>query len=87
MNDSRMTTATVRDLRTKFPKLKAIIAREGELVVTDRGQPAYVLRAFTAPRPKKPVRVDYFARLRAHQPRPLSAAASKALDEHDRGER
>ena len=82
-----MTTATVRDLRTKFPKLKAIIAKEGELVVTDHGRPAYVLRAFTAPAPKRPARVDYFARLKARQPRPLSRAASRALDEHDRGER
>jgi antitoxin (DNA-binding transcriptional repressor) of toxin-antitoxin stability system len=82
-----MTTATVRDLRTKFPKLKAIIALEGELIVTDHGRPAYVLRAFTPTPARKPVRIDYFARLRAKQPRPLSPAASRALDEHDRGER
>lgn len=82
-----MTTATVRDLRTKFPKLKAIIAREGELIVTDHGRPAYVLLAFTPPPAKGAGRVDYFARLKAHQPRPLSRLASKALDEHDRDER
>ncbi len=82
-----MTTATVRDLRTKFPKLKAIIALEGELIVTDHGRPAYVLRAFTPPPQKKAARVDYFARLQAKQPRPLSLAASKALDEANRGER
>lgn len=87
MNDSRVTTATVRDLRTKFPKLKAIIAREGELVVTDRGRPAYLLLAFTPPVAPKPLKSTYFARLKAHQPRPLSVAASRALDEHDRGER
>jgi antitoxin (DNA-binding transcriptional repressor) of toxin-antitoxin stability system len=82
-----MTTATVRDLRTKFPKLKAIIAREGELVVTDRGRPAYLLLAFTPPRTAKPPSINYFARLKVHQPHPLSVAASRALDEHDRGER
>ena len=82
-----MTTATVRDLRTKFPKLKAIIALEGELIVTDRGRPAYVLRAFTPTPTQKSVRIDYLARLKKTQPRPLSRAASRALDEHDRGER
>lgn len=71
----------------KFPKLKAIIALEGELIVTDHGRPAYVLRAYTPPRAKRPAPIDYFARLKAKQPRPLSRAASKALDEHDRGER
>lgn len=82
-----MTTATVRDLRTKFPKLKAIIAREGELIVTDRGRPAYLLLAFTPAVAAKPPSINYFARLKAHQPRPLSLAASRALDEDDRGER
>jgi antitoxin (DNA-binding transcriptional repressor) of toxin-antitoxin stability system len=82
-----VTTATVRDLRTKFPKLKAIIALEGELIVTDRGRPAYVLRAFTPKPAGRSVRIDYFARLKAKQPHPLSRAASRALDEHDRGER
>jgi antitoxin (DNA-binding transcriptional repressor) of toxin-antitoxin stability system len=82
-----MKTATIRDLRTRFPKLKAIIAREGELVVTDRGRPAYLLLAFT-PTPKaKPARLDYFARLRSRQPRMLSAAACAALDRYDRDER
>lgn len=37
--------------------------------------------------PVKAGRVDYFARLTSHQPRPMSAAASRALDEADRGER
>jgi antitoxin (DNA-binding transcriptional repressor) of toxin-antitoxin stability system len=79
--------ATIRDLRTRFPKLKELIAREGEVIVTDRGRPAYVLRAYTAQRAEKPERVDYFARLKAHQPRPLSPQASRALDEANRGER
>jgi hypothetical protein len=37
--------------------------------------------------PVKARRVDYFARLTSHQPRPISAAAARALDEADRGER
>ena len=82
-----MATATVRDLRTRFPRLKQLIAQEGEVIVTDRGRPAYVLRSYSARRPAKRSGVDYFARLVARQPRPLSAAASRALDEANRGDR
>ncbi len=79
--------ATIRDLRTKFPRLKEILAREGEVLVTDRGRPAYVLRAYAPPPRRKSPALDYFARLKARQPRPLSKAAARALDDHERGER
>ncbi len=82
-----MTTATVRDLRTQFPRLKQAIAREGEILVTDRGRPAYVLRAYRAARPPTAEKIDYLSRLKARQPRPLSARASRALDEANRGDR
>jgi hypothetical protein len=80
-------TATIRALRTRFPHLKALLAREGEIVITDRGRPAYLLRPYTPPPPAVVQPVDYFARLKSRQPRPLSRAASKALDAFDRGER
>ncbi|HVV52800.1 MAG TPA: hypothetical protein VHO06_24275 [Polyangia bacterium] len=82
-----MTKATVRDLRTQFPRLKQAIAREGEILVTERGRPAYVLRAYRAARRPSNEKLDYFARLKGRQPRPLSARASRALDEANRGER
>ena len=82
-----MKTATIRDLRTSFPRLKQLIAKEGEVIVTDRGRPAYVLRSYTERRPAKRSGVDYFARLAARQPRPISRAASKALDDANRGDR
>ena len=82
-----MATATIRDLRTQFPKLKVLVSREGEVIVTDRGKPAYVLRKYTRPAIVTAVAVDYFARLKGHQPRPLSEARSRALDEANRGER
>jgi hypothetical protein len=82
-----MATATIRDLRTRFPMLKAVIEREGEVIVTHRGSPAYVLRRYQAPGPSKVRPVDYFKRLKARQPRPISVKASRALDEADRGER
>ena len=49
-HDSHMATATIRDLRTQFPRLKELIAREGEVIVTDHGRPAFVLRSYEAPR-------------------------------------
>jgi antitoxin (DNA-binding transcriptional repressor) of toxin-antitoxin stability system len=76
-----MTTVAVTELRTKFSRLKALIAREGQVIVTDRGRPASVLRAFSASPTMKPAKFDYFARLTSRQPRALSWAASKALDE------
>ena len=82
-----MTTTTVRELRTRFPRVKALIEREGEVVVTDRGRPAYLLRAYRPPSRAKTQPLNYFARLRSRQPRPLTAAQSRALDEADRGER
>lgn len=82
-----MATATVRDLRTRFPRVKLLVAREGEVVVTERGRPVYVLRPYSSPPAEKVEPIDYFSRLRTRQPKPLSAARSRALDEADRGER
>lgn len=82
-----MATASIRDLRTRFPRLKALIEREGEVIVTDHGKPAFVLRAYTSAPPTRIEPVDYLARLKRRQPRPLSNAAARALDEADRGER
>jgi antitoxin (DNA-binding transcriptional repressor) of toxin-antitoxin stability system len=81
-----MTRATIRDLRTQFPRLKQVIDREGEILVTDHGRPAYVLRAYRAARPVVE-KIDYLARLKARQSRPLSARTSRALDEANRGDR
>jgi antitoxin (DNA-binding transcriptional repressor) of toxin-antitoxin stability system len=80
-------TATVRDLRTHFPRLKLLVARDGEVVVTDHGKPAFVLRAYLPPARPPAKGIDYFRRLTARQPRSLSAVAVRALDEQDRGER
>jgi antitoxin (DNA-binding transcriptional repressor) of toxin-antitoxin stability system len=82
-----MASATIRDLRTRFPYLKTLVARDGEVVVTDRGKPAFVLRPFVSPPKARASRVDYFDRLKKRQPARLSAAAARALDEAARGER
>jgi hypothetical protein len=82
-----VTSATIRALRTRFPRLKALLAREGEIVITDRGRPAYLLRIYNEPPRARVAPVNYFDRLKARQPTPLSRAASRALDTTDRGER
>ena len=82
-----MSTATIRELRTSFPKIRARIEREGEVIITDRGKAAFVLRAYTE-KPKKPrPQIDYYARLLSYMPKPMSDAAMKALDEANRGDR
>jgi antitoxin (DNA-binding transcriptional repressor) of toxin-antitoxin stability system len=79
-------TATIRELRNQFPRIRKLVEQAGEVLVTDQGTPRFRLTAYTpssgpaAPRPK-----DYLARLRRHQPRRLSARAAKLLDEANRG--
>ena len=83
-----MKTASVRQLRQEFPKVRAMIAREGEVVVTERGQAAYIIKPYTQPKKKtKAEPFDYYARLIKRMPQPISAAASRAIDELNRGER
>lgn len=82
-----MTTATVRDLRTRFPHVRRLLERDGEVVVTQRGRPVIVLRAYRRPKSKSAPRVDYWEGLRRYMPRPMTARARQALDEANRGER
>ena len=81
-------TATVRDLRNRFPNVRKLVEEEGEVVVTEQGAPKYRLVRYVAPaRPPLPPPKDYMARLRRHQPRALSASAAKALEDENRGHR
>ncbi len=88
MFHNAMKTASVRQLRAEFPKVRAIIEREGEIVVTERGQAAYIIKPYTAPKKKagKRKRIDYYARLLSYMPKPISAEASRAMvaDRDDR---
>jgi hypothetical protein len=80
-------TVTVRQLRNDFPAVKRLIDRDGEVVVTDRGTPKYRLTRTLAPDRPAPAPKDYLARLKRHQPRPLSAREARVLHDHNRGER
>jgi len=75
-----MTTASVRQLRTEFPKVRTMIEREGQVVVTERGRAAFVILPYRKPRTRKPAPFDYYARLVKRMPQPISAAAARALD-------
>jgi antitoxin (DNA-binding transcriptional repressor) of toxin-antitoxin stability system len=81
-------TASVRELRNQFPRVRKLVEEAGEVVVTEQGAPRYRLTLYTPPgrlNARKPK--DYMARLRRYQPRPISAVAATALDEANRGDR
>lgn len=82
-----MKTATVRDLRTRFPEVRKLLEREGEVVVTHRGKPVVVLRNYEARSEGRIPTVGYYERLRRRMPKRLSKARRHALDEADRAER
>ena len=81
-----MNKASIRQHRTEFPKVRAMIAREGEVVVTERGQATYVIKPYVARKKKKAVKKDYYARLLSYMPKPISAEAARAM-EADRDDR
>jgi prevent-host-death family protein len=82
-----MKTASIRDLRTQFPKVRRLVEQEGELVVTDRGRPVMLLQSYRERTTAPNTRIDYYARLSRRMPQPLCTAARQALDEANRGER
>jgi len=82
-----MPTATIRDLRTKFPKVRHLIETKGEVVVTEHGEPRFVLRLYHQQPSKKASTVDFYARLIARMPKMLTEKQSRAIDELNRGER
>ncbi len=83
-----MVTASIRDLRTKFPAVRRLIETEGEVLVTERGQPRYVLRNYTpAPQRQPKERIDFYKRLVARMPKMLTEEQSRAIHEQNRGDR
>jgi prevent-host-death family protein len=83
-----MANVTIRDLRNHFSKVEKLVETEGEVVVTDNGEPKYKLTLYTPASRRKPsFTKDYMARLRRHQARPISSAAAKSLNDENRGDR
>ncbi|OFZ94282.1 MAG: hypothetical protein A2Z64_04870 [Betaproteobacteria bacterium RIFCSPLOWO2_02_67_12] len=81
-------SATVRELRNRFPKVRKLIEAEGEVLLTERGVPRYRLTLYSPSRVRsRPVAKDYLRRMKRLQPRPMSAAAARDLDDENRGGR
>ena len=80
-------TATVRDLRNNFPKVRKLVEAEGEVLLSESGKTRYRLTVYTPPPIKVPSHIDYWARLNSYQPVAITAAQIRALDEENRGER
>ena len=80
-------TTTIRDLRNHFAKVKKLVETQGEVLVTDKGEPKYRLVLYTPPQNVNAPAKDYMARITRHQPRPLSADEAKDLHEDNRGDR
>lgn len=80
-------TASIRDLRNHFPKVRQLVEAEGEVLLSENGRTRYRLILHTeTPAPTAPP-VDYWSRLTALQPTPLTAAQARALHDDNRGDR
>jgi prevent-host-death family protein len=82
-----MSTATVRELRNRFTEVRKRLEAEGEVLVTERGKPRYRLLLYSPPQEASAESFDYWARLKAYQPRPMTKAQSRRLHAENRGER
>jgi len=80
-------TASIRDLRNNFPRVKKLVEEECEVVVTDQGTTKYRLTRYQPSGRRTPPPKDYLKRLCRYQTRPISATAAKALHDANRGER
>jgi len=80
-------TATIRELRTDFRAVKRKIEMHGEIIITDNGDPAYVIRPVRRSPKQKPAAPDYYARLVEIMPKPLTEEEAWHLHEVNRGDR
>ena len=77
-------TATIRELRTDFRSVKRKIEQHGEILITDHGEPAYVLKPVPQSPKKSAPLPNYYDRLLRRQPRPLSAEDTRRFWEEER---
>ena len=77
-------TATIRELRTDFRSVKRRIEEHGEVVITDHGEPAYVIKSLPAVLKKTAPLPDYYAKLLRRQPIALSADETRKFWEEER---
>jgi antitoxin (DNA-binding transcriptional repressor) of toxin-antitoxin stability system len=80
-------STSIRDLRNHFPKVRRMLETAGEVILTEKGKPRYRLTFYTPSSVEVPPPVDYWARLNSYQPKSLTDAQSRALEDENRGER
>jgi len=80
-------TASIRDLRNSFPKIRKLVEAEGEVLLSESGQTTYRLVLYTPQPAKSAAAVDYWSRLTSYQPTPLTRAQAQTLHDDNRGDR
>jgi antitoxin (DNA-binding transcriptional repressor) of toxin-antitoxin stability system len=80
-------TASIRDLRNHFPRIRRILDTEGEVLLTESGKTKYRLTPYAEPATKTSAPVDFFARLISYQPDAISAQEAQSLHDENRGDR
>ncbi len=70
-------TVTLRDLRTNFRSVKKQMEEHGEVVITDHGEPAYIIKPLPRHQKQRDPLPDYYTRLLKRQPKPLSPEATR----------
>jgi antitoxin (DNA-binding transcriptional repressor) of toxin-antitoxin stability system len=83
-HDVNANAATVRELRTDFRAVRRRIEEHGEVIITDRGEPAYAIRPLPKRPPQRGPLPDYYARLRKRQPAPMSGEETRRFWEEER---
>ena len=78
-------TATIRELRTDFRAVRRRIEEHGEVIITNHGQPAYVIKSLPPVPKKKSPLPQYYARLLRRQPTALSIETTRQFWEEERG--
>jgi antitoxin (DNA-binding transcriptional repressor) of toxin-antitoxin stability system len=83
-----MQTATLREFRDDFPLIQRRVDQHGEIVITHRGKPLYVLSRLARPTTKRklPPRVDYWARLQKQQSTPMQENEARRLRDDNGGD-
>jgi antitoxin (DNA-binding transcriptional repressor) of toxin-antitoxin stability system len=77
-------TASIRQLRTDFRSIKKKIEQYGEVLITDHGEPAYILKSVPIKKQRNPSLPDYYARLVKRQPESLSPEKTQEFWDEER---
>ncbi len=80
-------TASIRELRTDFRSVKRKIEQHGEIVITDRGEPTYLLKSLPQQPAKRGRLFDHYERLLKRQPKAIRAEEMRQFWQEERGER